>query len=118
MLSATNEFKSALDNSTRNFNIIAQLTRNTSGSVAIDISDRVIQYTTSHDFESRAGRLDITLDNYDYTISPQNRYSSINQVFPLNNERSNVVRNVDSRAILEQQRKKIVTIQLTGYIFF
>src|SRR5437764_4980284 len=80
MLSATNEFKSALDNSTRNFNIIAQLTRNTSGSVAIDISDRVIQYTTSHDFESRAGRLDITLDNYDYTISPQNRYSSINQV--------------------------------------
>lgn len=80
MLSATSEFNSALSGDIRNFNIKVQLTRNTSGSVPIDISDRVIHYSTTHDFESRNGRLDITLDNYDYTYSPQNRYSSINQV--------------------------------------
>jgi hypothetical protein len=80
MLSATSNFSSALNNPVRNFNIMAQITRNTSGSVPIDISDRVLHYTTTHDFESRSGRLDLTLDNYDYTLSPQNRGSSINKV--------------------------------------
>lgn len=80
MLSASSAFQVALGSDIRNFNIKVQITRNTSGSVPIDISDRVIHYTTTHDFESRSGRLDLTLDNYDYTFSPQNRNSSINMV--------------------------------------
>lgn len=80
MLSATSEFNSALNSTTRNFNIMVQVTRNTSGSVPIDISDRVLQYTTTHDFESRNGRLDLIIDNYDFTFSPQNRTSSVNLV--------------------------------------
>lgn len=80
MLSVPSEFSNALNSTTRNFNIMVQLTRNTSGSVPIDISDRVLSYTTTHDFETRGGRLDLTLDNYDFTLSPQNRTSSMNLV--------------------------------------
>lgn len=80
MLHATSEFNNALSQSTRNLNVMVRITRNTNGAQPIDISDRVITYTTTHDFESRSGRLDITLDNYDYTYSPQNRDSNINQV--------------------------------------
>lgn len=80
MLIASSNFQNALNSSTRNFKTKVLITRNTSGSASIDISDRVIQYTTSHDFQSRAGRLDLTIDNYDYTFSPQNRTSTINEV--------------------------------------
>jgi hypothetical protein len=80
MLSASSFYTNALNSTVRNFNIKAQLTRNTSGAVPIDISDRVVSYNTTHDYESRGGRMDLVIDNYDYTYSPQNRTSSINQV--------------------------------------
>lgn len=80
MLSASSNFTNALNSSNRNFNIKVQITRNSTGAVAFDISDRVVNYTTTHDFDSRSGRLDITIDNYDYSFSPLNRTSSVNQV--------------------------------------
>lgn len=80
MLSASNSFMNALNSTVRNLNVKCQITRNSTGATPIDISDRVIQYTTTHDFDSRSGRLSLTLDNYDFTLSPQNRSSGTNQV--------------------------------------
>lgn len=82
MLSVSSNFTNAMNGTTRNFDIMVKISRNTSGSVnsPIDISDRVISYTTTHDFESRSGRLDLVIDNYDYSLSPLNRTSASNLV--------------------------------------
>lgn len=78
MISASPAFKSAISGFNRKYDIKITITRNEPNSPELDISDRVINYSTTHDFESRSGRMDIELDNYDYQMSPLNRNSSFN----------------------------------------
>jgi hypothetical protein len=82
MISANTAFNTALNSSNRVFDIMVKVTRNTpsGNTTAIDISDRVTSYSTNQDFDSRGGRLNLEIDNYDYAYSPLNRTSSINQV--------------------------------------
>jgi hypothetical protein len=79
MITASSGFISAMEASSRKYDIKIEVTRNDSNATPIDISDRVISYSTSHEFESRNGRLNLELDNYDYALSPLNRDSSFNQ---------------------------------------
>lgn len=78
MLSASTGFKNAISASNRKYDIKVEITRNDVGSSPINISDRVISYQCTHDFESRNGRLSLEIDNYDYQLSPMNRTSSLN----------------------------------------
>src|SRR5437764_5730984 len=82
MISANTAFNTALNSSNRVFDIMVKVTRNTpsGNTTAIDISDRVTSYSTNQDFDSRGGRLNLEIDNYDYAYSPLNRTSSVNQV--------------------------------------
>jgi hypothetical protein len=82
MISANTAFNTALSSSNRIFDIMVKVTRNTpsGNTTAIDISDRVTSYSTNQDFDSRGGRLNLEIDNYDYAYSPLNRVSSVNQV--------------------------------------
>jgi hypothetical protein len=77
MLASSPWFKSQLTSTRRIFDIKVIITKNTGGTV-VDLSDRIISYQLSHDFESRNGRLNLEIDNYDYQLSPLNRTSSYN----------------------------------------
>lgn len=79
MITASSGFKSAISGFNRKYDVKLTITRNEDNSPELDISDRVISYSTTHDFESRNGRLDFELDNYDYELSPLNRNSSFNR---------------------------------------
>lgn len=80
MLSCSSNTQSALSSSNRIFKLKAQVTRNDSGAKPIDISDRVLSSQITHDYDSRNGTANITLDNYDFLLSPLNRTSSLNLV--------------------------------------
>jgi hypothetical protein len=82
MLTASSNYVNAINSSNRVYDIIVKVYRNTSGSAnpAIDISDRVTSYNTTYDFESRSGRIDLEIDNFDYQLSPLNRNSPYNLV--------------------------------------
>lgn len=79
MLNASATFKTMLASNNRKLVTKVTITRNDSGATPIDITDRVMSYNYTHDFESRNGRLNLELDNYDYLLSPLNRNSVLNQ---------------------------------------
>jgi hypothetical protein len=64
----------------RRWKLKVEITRNDIGSPSIDITDRVIDCNISFDYERRNGSATLTIDNYDYSLSPINRESSQNMV--------------------------------------
>jgi prophage tail gpP-like protein len=82
MITASTDFVNAINGTNRKYDIMVKFYRNTSGleNTPIDISDRIISYSCNYDFDSRSGRLNLEIDNYDYQLSPLNRASSYNLV--------------------------------------
>lgn len=74
------EFKNALAKDTRFFDFKVFITRNNVGSIPIEISDRVQSYSVVYDYERRGSYISLEIDNYDFSYSPFNRDSTVNQV--------------------------------------
>lgn len=80
MLSCSSGAKTALSASNRVFKVKVLITRNDSGANPIDISDRVISSDITHSFDSRNANANLTLDNWDFQLSPMQRNSNLNLV--------------------------------------
>ncbi|MDP5273675.1 hypothetical protein [Chengkuizengella axinellae] len=80
MISVSSDFKSALEANHRFWKMKVEIERNSDGAVPIDISDRVISVSISHDFSRRNASLEIEIENNDYSLSPLNRESATNLV--------------------------------------
>jgi hypothetical protein len=80
LITVSNNFTSSLSANNRLWKIKATITRNNTGAIPIDISDRINSCTINIDWERRSASASIELDNYDFSLSPINRTSTTNQV--------------------------------------
>jgi len=81
MIAVTQTYQQAFDSDTRMWRLKVEIQRNDNpNDIWVDISDRVLQCSISHDYERRNSTANIELDNFDASLSPFNRNSSTNFV--------------------------------------
>jgi hypothetical protein len=80
MLTVSQAFTTALSNVNRIWKTKVTVTRNYTGAVPLDISDRVVSCTIDYDWEKRNAQASLELDNFDFSLSPLNQSSATNYV--------------------------------------
>lgn len=79
MISVSQDFINAMAASNRFWKIKAEVIRNDAGALPVDISDRVLGCTITPDYEQRTSSCMLTVNNFDYALSPLNQDSTMNQ---------------------------------------
>jgi hypothetical protein len=80
MISVSDGFNTALQAVNRIWSLRVKVTRNSAIAIPLDITDRVIDCSINWDWERRSASASLTLDNFDYSLSPLNQSSTTNQV--------------------------------------